>query len=74
MKRNVSLVDRTVRFGVGMGLLATPLLELPTYPVNLLGVVLVLTAAAGYCPIYGLLSVLRPREREQSRRLSHSRA
>lgn len=72
MKLNVSLVDRTVRFGVGMSLLATPLLELPTYPVNLLGAVLVLTAAAGYCPIYGLLSVFRPGSKRP--RLSHSRA
>jgi hypothetical protein len=41
-----------------MLVLASPLLELPTYPFNLLGLILVGTSLAGYCPIYGLLSSL----------------
>lgn len=58
MKANVVLADRTFRIGAGMLLLASPLLELPTYPFNLLGLVLIGTAAVGYCPIYGLLSAI----------------
>jgi hypothetical protein len=61
MKANLVLADRTVRIGLGMLLLASPLLELPTYPYNLLGLVLVATAAIGYCPLYGLASLLDPR-------------
>jgi len=60
MKPNVVLVDRTFRMGVGMLLLASPLLELPTYPFNLLGIVLIATAAFGYCPLYALLFSFRP--------------
>jgi hypothetical protein len=61
MKTNVVLADRTVRMGAGMLLLASPLLELPTYPLNLLGLVLIATGAIGYCPIYGLFSALQPK-------------
>ena len=60
MKPNVVLVERSARMGLGSLLLASPLLELPTYPFNLLGLVLIVTAAAGYCPLYGLLSSFRP--------------
>ncbi|HVY28925.1 MAG TPA: DUF2892 domain-containing protein [Polyangiaceae bacterium] len=61
MKANVVLVDRSIRLGLGMLLLASPLLELPTYPFNLLGLVLVATAAFGFCPIYAALSVFKPK-------------
>jgi hypothetical protein len=57
MKTNVALLDRTVRLGAGMLLLASPLLELPTYPFNLVGLVLVATGFVGYCPLYSLLSL-----------------
>jgi hypothetical protein len=60
MKSNVVLADRTIRLGAGMLLLASPLLEIPSYPLNLLGLVLVGTALIGYCPIYGILSALGP--------------
>lgn len=60
MKSNIVLAERTLRIGAGMLLLASPLLELPTYSLNLLGLVLIGTAAVGYCPLYGLLSALRP--------------
>ncbi len=60
MKANIVLADRTVRIGAGMLLLASPLLELPTYPFNLLGLILIGTAAVGYCPIYGLLRAFKP--------------
>lgn len=57
MKTNIVLVERTVRLGVGMLLLASPLLELRSYPFNLLGLVLIVTGALGYCPLYRLLPV-----------------
>lgn len=43
-----------------MLLLASPVLDIPTYPFNLLGLVLIGTAAIGYCPLYALFSALRP--------------
>ncbi len=61
MKANVVLVDRTTRVGLGMLLLASPILELHTYPFNLLGLVLIATGAVGYCPLYGLVSALLPK-------------
>ncbi len=51
MKANVVLLERSIRMGLGMLLLASPLLELPTYPFNLLGLVLITTAGVGYCPL-----------------------
>jgi hypothetical protein len=57
MKTNVVLVDRTIRMALGMLLVSSPLLELPTYPFNLLGVVLVATAVIGYCPLYGFFTL-----------------
>lgn len=67
MKPNIVLVERSARLGVGMLLLASPLLELPTYPFNLLGLVPIVTAALGYCPLYGLLSSFRPSRAPRSR-------
>jgi hypothetical protein len=61
MKHNVVLADRTIRIGAGMLLLASPLLEIPSYPFNLLGLILIGTAVVGYCPIYGIFSALSPR-------------
>jgi hypothetical protein len=61
MKQNVVLAERTARFGLGMLLLASPLLELKTFPFNLLGIVLIATAALGYCPLYAVLFSLRPK-------------
>lgn len=67
MKSNVVLVERTLRLAVGMLLLASPLLEVPTYPFNLLGLVLVGTALSGYCPLYGLLFSFRPEPTKKPR-------
>jgi hypothetical protein len=61
MKANVVLFDRTIRIGLGMLLLASPLLELRSYPFNLLGLVLVATALVGYCPVYGIFAALTSR-------------
>jgi hypothetical protein len=59
MKANVVLIDRTVRVGAGMLLLSSPLLELPTYPFNLLGLVLLATGTFGYCPLYSVFSAFK---------------
>ena len=56
MKKNVALIDRIVRVGAGLLLLASPGLGVHTYPFNLLGLVLIGTAAVGYCPLYRLLA------------------
>jgi Protein of unknown function (DUF2892) len=61
MKTNVVLADRTVRVGLGLLLLASPLLELPTYPFNLLGLVLLVTGSLGYCPLYSVVGALLPK-------------
>jgi len=58
MKSNIVLADRTARMGLGMLLLASPLLELHTYPFNLFGLVLVATGFIGFCPIYSVLGTL----------------
>lgn len=57
MTKNIVLADRTLRMGLGMLLLASPLLELHTYPYNLLGLVLIATASVGFCPLYRLFSI-----------------
>lgn len=59
MKTNVVLFERTIRFGLGLLLLASPLLEIHTYPFNLLGLVFLVTGASGFCPLYGIFSVGR---------------
>ena len=56
MKTNVVLFERTIRFGLGLLLLASPLLEMHTYPFNLLGLVLLVTGASGFCPLYTIFS------------------
>ena len=59
MQTNVVLFERTLRVGVGALLLASPLLELRTYPFSLLGLVLIATGVVGVCPVYRLLSLNR---------------
>ena len=73
MKANVVLVDRTFRAGLGMLLLASPLLELHTYPFNLLGLILVATAAVGYCPLYWVVSAVLPKHEAPASDPVHTR-
>jgi hypothetical protein len=61
MKTNVVLTDRTARLALGVLLLASPLLELHTYPFNLLGLVLIVTGVVGYCPLYSLFTPSGPK-------------
>ena len=61
MKSNVVLIDRTARVGFGMLVLASPLLEIPSYPFNLLGLVLAATGFVGYCPLYALFTGFAPK-------------
>jgi hypothetical protein len=55
MQKNLVLVDRLARVSAGLLLFASPVLGLPTYPFNLIGLVLIGTGAVGYCPLYRLL-------------------
>ena len=55
MTTNLSHLDRAIRLGGGLFLLATPILNLKTYPYNLYGIVLLATAIAGYSPLYTLV-------------------
>jgi hypothetical protein len=72
MTSNVAPIDQAVRAGLGMFLLASPLLELHTYPFNLLGVVLIATGTVGYCPLYAAFRSLVPGEAKYARvRASH---
>lgn len=59
MRPNMFPGDRGLRAFAGLFLLSTPLLELRTYPFNLLGVVLIVTALTGWCPAYAVVSRLR---------------
>lgn len=52
MKCNVNPIDGSIRAALGLFLLATPILDFHTYPYNYLGLVLMLTAVVGYCPLY----------------------
>jgi hypothetical protein len=60
MTANVKLWDQAARVGIGLAFLISPLLELRTYPYNLLGLVLLATGFVGYCPIYGAVRRLLP--------------
>lgn len=52
MKTNVAPFDRGIRAGLGMLLVLTPLLELDTFPYNLIGLVPLATGLGGFCPLY----------------------
>jgi len=54
MNFDIPKLDAGLRSGIGMLLLASPLLELHTYPLNLVGIVLIATGVASWCPLYAL--------------------
>ncbi len=61
MKRNVGRLDQFIRIFVGMALVAYILRDgtlMPNWPlVGLVGVVLLVTAAFSYCPLYDAFNV-----------------
>jgi hypothetical protein len=61
MKTNLADFDRAARTALGLFLLATPILDLRTYPFNLIGIVLIATALAGYCPLYSVVRWILPK-------------
>jgi DUF2892 family protein len=58
MKCNLSPLDAGIRAGLGMAMVASPLLDLPTYPANWLGLALIATGVASFCPLYALVRAL----------------
>jgi hypothetical protein len=60
MKCNMSPLEAGIRAGVGMFLLASPLLNLHTYPLSLLGIVLIATGTASVCPLYSVFGFTSP--------------
>jgi hypothetical protein len=63
MTTNLAHLDRAIRVGSGLFLLATPILNLKTYPYNLFGIVLIATALVGFCPLYSAARAIFPRHR-----------
>ena len=59
MKGNMAPLDRGLRCGLGTFLILTPLLELNTFPYNLLGIIPLATALAGVCPLYSVFGIKR---------------
>ncbi|MEE9319678.1 MAG: DUF2892 domain-containing protein [Granulosicoccus sp.] len=65
MARNVGSTDRIIRFLVGAALIAMPFLSglpffdaaLPKYAAVAVGLILVVTAIANFCPIYRILGI-----------------
>ncbi|HTQ04718.1 MAG TPA: DUF2892 domain-containing protein [Polyangiaceae bacterium] len=60
MSFNVAPIDQAIRIGLGLFVVATPVLDLHTYPYSLLGLVLMGTGLVGFCPIYAALRALVP--------------
>ena len=60
MKSNVAPIDQALRITIGFFLLASPLLNLHTYPFNLLGLVPLVTGFVGYCPLYTAIGWFKP--------------
>ena len=59
MTRNVGSIDRIVRFVIGLGLLWYAIFAAPTgYNwIGWIGVVPIITALIGNCPLYSILGV-----------------
>jgi hypothetical protein len=58
MQRNVGTLDRIVRVILGLGLLSLfVILAPPLHWLGLIGVVPLLTAAIGNCPLYSIIGV-----------------
>jgi hypothetical protein len=58
MKTNMLPLEAGIRALTGMLLLASPILDLPTYPYNLFGIVLGATGMASFCPLKTIVKKL----------------
>jgi len=56
MKRNVGSIDRTLRVLIGLGLISLAFVG-PHTPWGWIGVIPLLTAVVGLCPLYSILGV-----------------
>lgn len=64
MEKNVGQVDRVIRFILGIALLAMLLfVDGGIRWVGLLGIVMLFTAAVGYCPLYKPLGINTNKEK-----------
>lgn len=58
MKRNIGVADRTIRVAIGVSLLAVvALLDEPVRWFGLIGLVSLVTAVLGNCPLYSLFGL-----------------
>ncbi|MCI0466302.1 MAG: DUF2892 domain-containing protein [Beijerinckiaceae bacterium] len=58
MNQNIGKIDRVARIIGGLGLLSMPMFMESNWKwLGLLGLVLLITALAGWCPAYGALGV-----------------
>jgi hypothetical protein len=56
MKKNVGGIDRIVRIVIGLGLLSIAFVG-PQTPWGYIGLVPLLTAGIGFCPLYPLVGI-----------------
>ncbi len=56
MEKNMGWVDRIVRIGAGLGLLALVFVG-PQTPLGWIGLILLLTGVVSRCPLYSLLGI-----------------
>lgn len=67
MLRNVGTIDRAIRAALGLAVLSLVFVG-PQSLWGLVGLILLLTAAIGYCPVYHLLGIsTRPGARPAGR-------
>ncbi len=70
MTKNIGTVDRTVRIVVGLVLLSLVFVG-PQTPWGWIGLVLIATAAVGYCPPYALLGIsTRGKQKESEEKMA----
>lgn len=73
MKCNLTPIDTAVRGGLGLALVASPLLNFHTQPYNWLGLIPIGTAFLSFCPLYAAFRAAFPRE-DSARRSAASHA
>jgi hypothetical protein len=66
MKCNVNPVDAAFRSGIGLLIVASPLIGFATYPYSFLGLVLVASGLSSFCPLYAAIRALLPAARSST--------